>query len=298
MSPPTPLFSIIVPTYHAARTLGRTLRSLQAQVLQSIEVLVIDGGSRDDTVAVAQRFPDVVHTLVSEKDRGQAHAINKGFALARGEYVGWLCADDELLPGTLQHAANLFAARPAVDIVSGACLRQFEDGSSQVVIPPANAFEIMGIQYRIEQPSTFWRRSCQAGLQLDESYYFAFDWDFFATLAKRAREHLIVPEVMSIYHFSPHNKTSRGGRRLMQEMYHVVERHGPLDGRLAKIFSLLYRRFDLAGCYDSPPSCRPELGARFGRLLTALEARYGRELIHLYNWNFASKQERGLVWYR
>jgi glycosyltransferase involved in cell wall biosynthesis len=293
------LFSIVVPTFNAVGSLARALRSLQKQSYKNLEVLLIDGGSTDDTVAIAETFRETVTVLVSEPDRGQAHALNKGLQRARGEYVGWLCADDELLPDALLHAANHFDAAPDLDMLSGACERRYEDGSVQIVIPPSDAFEIIGAQYRIEQPSTFWRNRIESrDVTLDESFHFAFDWDFFAEQTKRARRTLVLPDVMSTYHFSATNKTSNGGRRLVNEMFRIVQKHGPLDGRLAKIFSLLYRRFDLAGCYDQPPTCTPDVGRRFGRILNQLEAKYGTKWIHMYNWNFASKQERQLLWYK
>ena len=294
-----PIVSVIIPSYNAEKTLGRALESLRQQSYRPLEVLLMDGGSKDGTVTVARQYQDIITTLVSEKDRGQAHAINKGFDVARGDYVCWLCADDTLLPETMRHVVNHFALDPELDLISGACERKYEDGSVQVVVPPANAFQIIGAQYRIEQPSTFWRRKAQgADLRLEESFHYAFDWDFFARLAKRSRKSLLLPDVMSSYYFSPTNKTSTGGRNLVNEMYQVVERHGPLDGRLAKVFSLLYRRFDLAGCFDTPPTCTSSQLHRFARIHGRLEERYGKELIHLYNWNFASKQERGLIWYK
>jgi len=294
-----PLVSIIIPTYNAAATLARTLESVRRQSYRTIEVLVVDGASSDTTVQLAQEYADVVTTLISDKDRGQAHAINKGFELARGEILCWLCADDEYLPETVQHAVNHFAAAPEIDILTGACARYLPDGSTQIVVPPANVTELIGIQYRIEQPSTFWRsRVMQNNVRLDESFHYAFDWDFFARIMQPPRRTLVLPDVMSKYHFSLTNKTSTGGRRLVLELREVIRRHGPLQGRLADVFYFLYRNFDLAGCYDQPPACLHRVGARFERVMARLERKYPRELLHLYNWNFASKQERNMIWYR
>lgn len=294
-----PLISIVIPTYNAAATLPRTLASLRRQSYRPVEVILVDGLSEDETVAIARDHADVVTQIVSEADRGQAHAINKGFRLCRGEIRGWLCADDEYLPDTLQHVVNHFAAAPEVDVITGACLRHYPDGSSVKVVPPPDAAALIGLQYRIEQPSTLWRARAQpAGCELDETLHYAFDWDFFARLLAPSRRTLVLPDVMSVYHFSATNKTSTGGRKLVLEMREVVRRHGPLDGRLADIFFLLYRCFDLAGCYDTPPTCPPLRSRQFARVLARLEQKYGAALIHRYNWNFASKQERGLVWYR
>jgi glycosyltransferase involved in cell wall biosynthesis len=293
-----PLVSIIIPTYHAAGTLARTLESIRRQSYQPLEVIVVDGASPDRTVAIADEYRDIVSTLISEKDRGQAHAINKGFQIARGDILCWLCADDEFLPDTVELAVNLFNAAPDIDVITGACGRIFPDGTMQIVVPPPNVVELIGIQYRLEQPSTFWRRRVMENeTTLDEGFHYAFDWDFFARIIRPPNQTLVLSAIMSVYHFSATNKTSTGGRKLVLELREVVRRHGPLNGRLAEVFYFLYRRFDLAGCYDHPPACTPETRRRFDRVMARLERKYPREFLQHYNWNFASRQERGLVWW-
>lgn len=294
-----PLVSIIIPTYNAAGTLARTLDSIRRQSYRLIEVLLIDGGSQDGTVAIANEYRDVIGTLISEKDRGQAHALNKGFGLARGDILGWLCADDELLTDTLQHVVNHFMAAPQIDVITGACARVFADGTRQIVVPPPNVVELLGLQYRLEQPSTFWRRRAMGeNITLDESLHYAFDWDFFAQIMRPPHVTLVLSDVMSVYHFSATNKTSTGGRKLVMELREVIRRHGPMNGRLADVYYFLYRKFDLGGCYDQPPTCTPSLGRQFGRAIARLERKYPRELLYCYNWNFASKQERCLTWFK
>lgn len=294
-----PLVSIIIPSFNAAATLSRTLESIRRQSYRHFEVLLIDGLSSDDTMNIAQGYADIITKFVSEKDRGQAHALNKGFELARGDILCWLCADDEFLPDSLQHVVNHFAAAPEIDVITGACARMLPDGSTQIVVPPPDVADLIGLQYRIEQPSTFWRaRVMPARPHLDESFHYAFDWDFFARIIRPPNRTLVLRDVMSLYHFSATNKTSTGGRRLVLELREVIRRHGPLNGRLADVFFFIYRRFDLTGCYDQPPSCSPEIGRQFARVMARLERKYPREFLHRYNWNFASKQERRLVWYK
>jgi len=293
-----PLVSIIIPTFNAASTVARTLESVRRQSYRPLEVIVMDGGSQDRTVAITNEYRDIVSTLISEKDRGQAHAINKGFQIARGDILCWLCADDEFLPDTVQHAVNHFNASPDIDVITGACSRVYPDGTTQIVVPPPDVVELIGIQYRLEQPSTFWRQHVTKNQPaLDESFHYAFDWDFFARITRPPHRTLVLSEVMSVYHFSATNKTSTGGRKLVLELREVIRRHGPLEGRLAEVFYFLYRRFDLAGCYDHPPSCTAETRRRFERVLARLERKYPREFLQRYNWNFASRQERSLIWW-
>lgn len=290
------LVSIIIPTYNAASTVARTLESVRRQSYRPIEVIVVDGASQDRTVAITNEYRDVVTTLISEKDRGQAHAINKGFEIARGDILCWLCADDEFLPDTVQHAVNHFNAAPEIDIIAGACVRVYADGTTLVVVPPPNVVALIGIQYRLEQPSTFWRRRAMKNQPtLDESLHYAFDWDFFARLVRPPNQTRVLSEVMSVYHFSETNKTSTGGRKLALELREVIRRYGPMNGRLSEVFYFLYRCFDLAGCYDQPPTCTRETLRQFERVMAQLERKYPKEFLERYNWNFASRQERHLA---
>lgn len=111
--------SIVVPSYQQGRFLAATLDSLLAQKDPDLEILVVDGGSRDESVAVIERYAPHLAWWVSEKDRGQSDAINKGFARATGEWLGWLNSDDLLLPGALATVREHIRAQPEIDWWTG-----------------------------------------------------------------------------------------------------------------------------------------------------------------------------------
>src|SRR5689334_12013167 len=94
------------------QTIGAAVQSLADQNYPNLENFVVDGGSTDDSVEVIKRFEPHLTWWVSEKDRGQSHAINKGFARATGEVVNWLCSDDLLTPGALDVVGRHFAESP------------------------------------------------------------------------------------------------------------------------------------------------------------------------------------------
>lgn len=179
------LFSIITPSYNQAAFLESTIQSVLAQDYGPVEYLVIDGGSTDGSVEIIQRYADRLAGWVSERDAGQAEAINKGLARARGEFVAWLNSDDLYLPGAIREAAAAFKAEPALGMVFGDAISIDARGR------PLNtlAFGDWGLEellrFRIIcQPAVFIRRSVleQAGV-LNPSYHFMLDHQLWLRLA-------------------------------------------------------------------------------------------------------------------
>ena len=111
--------SIVTPSFEQGRFLDRTIYSVVTQNYPSLEYVVQDGGSTDNTVDVLRRFDRLLTAWTSEQDAGQADAINRGFARTNGEIMAWLNSDDLLLPGTLAVVAGYFAQHPEVDVVYG-----------------------------------------------------------------------------------------------------------------------------------------------------------------------------------
>jgi glycosyltransferase involved in cell wall biosynthesis len=309
-----PLISIVVPCYNAAETIERTLRSIIEQHYYNLELIAIDGASNDNTLAILDRYQHYFAKIISEPDRGQANALNKGFRLATGDIFGWLCADDELTFGALAYLANLFQTRPEIDAISAGCQRVFADGSTFNTAPRTDVMQRIGYHNGIEQPSTLWRADLhrRAG-ELDESYNYAFDWVWWNQLHRAGANVLVVDRVVSCYYFSDTNKTSTGSRDVVNEMYRVIKEFGPIRGYLADIYLFLYKNFDLIGYYDKSPEVahldwciylfKQKHHNKFKiftwlACLQSLNILFGRDPILSYNWNFASRQERNLCWYK
>jgi Glycosyltransferases involved in cell wall biogenesis len=113
-----PLVTVVTPSYNQGRFIRATIESVLSQDYPNVEYIIMDGGSKDETASVAAEYAGRL-TFISERDRGQSHAINKGFQMAKGEIVSWLNSDDTILPGAISHAAAAFEKNPSLGAVYG-----------------------------------------------------------------------------------------------------------------------------------------------------------------------------------
>ena len=181
-----PLVSIVTPSLNMGRFLEETIDSVLSQDYPKIEYLVMDGGSRDETIGILQRY---THRLkyVSAPDRGQADAVNRGFAQTHGEIFAYLNADDTYLPGAIRAAVAAFGAHPDAAAVYGNAWHVDEDGK-RLAAYPVERFEARNLVRRcfICQPAAFIRREALAAAgMLDSSLRFAHDYDLWIRLARR-----------------------------------------------------------------------------------------------------------------
>lgn len=188
-------FTIITPSLNYGRYLGDCLESVASQEGVSLEHLVIDGGSTDDSAEVAVRFPAVIWT--QESDKGMSDAINKGFDRAQGEWVMWLNADDRLKPGAL--AAMFTALRESgADLVYADY--DFIDGTGrlirQIKVPRWSAFVHVHHCCYIPSTAAFYRKATVIGegQRLREDFRYVMDGEFYARLDSLGKkfEHVAV----------------------------------------------------------------------------------------------------------
>lgn len=287
--------SIVLSVLNGADVVAGALASLLDQTDVELQIIVVDGGSSDGTLSLIKDYRNALDVVISEPDAGQADALNKGFRLAEGDIVGWLCADDRLNPGALKGLGGLLENAPDAVLATGRCLRRYTWGEE--ITSPRSDFETrISWVNTIEQPSTLWRAEAhrQAG-ELDTSLKYAFDWDFWLRLRGQGR--FVSGDVLaSQYVFSGENLTATGGDAMADEMYRVIKRHGAGRLAVADAYRFLYRVFDKRGFYDADAAERlPGLARAAHHLtLTVMYKLYGRDVIDSYNWNFASRQARCL----
>jgi glycosyltransferase involved in cell wall biosynthesis len=181
---PWPRLTVITPSFNQGRFIEEAIRSVLQQGYPNLEYIVIDGGSTDNTVEILRRHEHRLAYWVSERDRGQSHALNKGLARATGEIIGWLNSDDLYTEGCFQHVIEAFVRDPEAIVVHGD--RILLDADSHVsgwgAVP---AFDPERTGYTICSETAFWRRS--AGADFNDGLRFAMDLEFFSRLYQKGR---------------------------------------------------------------------------------------------------------------
>jgi glycosyltransferase involved in cell wall biosynthesis len=223
--PGFPLVTVVTPSLNHGRFIRETIESVLSQSYSALEYLVIDGGSSDETLAVIKAYGDRLG-WVSERDAGQAAAINKGWRRARGDIVAYLNSDDTYLPRALERAVAAFAAHPEADVVYGEGYHV--DATGRVLERyPTEPFhrERLAATCFICQPAAFVRRRAaeQVGY-LDESLQYCMDYDFWIRLA-RVATFAHVPEYLATSRVHPETKTLAQRARAHAEILDTVHRH-------------------------------------------------------------------------
>lgn len=208
-----PKISIITASYNQGKFIEETIRSVLLQNYPNLEYIIIDGGSTDESVEIIKKYAAWITYWVSEPDKGQTHAINKGFKKATGEITNWLNSDDVLCPNSLFHIANKFMEDEKIQFVFGDLI-VFDDnkkGEKEVSYNASRKFDNLNVRalfsFPYGQPSSYYKRSLfeQIGY-LDESFNFTMDVDFFVRIALNHEMHQI-PEFICKFRFHAESKT-------------------------------------------------------------------------------------------
>jgi glycosyltransferase involved in cell wall biosynthesis len=216
--------SIITPSFNQADYLPYTIRSVLGQNYPDLEYFIIDGGSTDRSVEIIREYASQLTWWVSEPDKGQAEAINKGFRKATGEVIAWLNSDDMYAPGAIADAVKCFQDNPEAGLVYGNAVSFDQNGH------PLNDLKIedWGLEGLVAfniicQPAVFIRRAVLESVgYLDENYHMLLDHHLWLRIAQVAE----IKHVPRVWAFARHHA---GAKNVSQAPQFGVEAYQLLD---------------------------------------------------------------------
>jgi glycosyltransferase involved in cell wall biosynthesis len=183
-----PRISIITPSFNQSPFLERTIRSVLDQGYENLEYIIVDGGSNDGSVEIIKKYSRRLAYWVSEPDRGQSAAINKGLRRATGDWLAWQNSDDIYYPGAFASLARAAAEHPHAHLITGNMATiDLEDRQMRVqryVRPTYGALRAEGMI--LTNQAAFWRKTVHENIgYVSESLICAFDYDWFLRVTER-----------------------------------------------------------------------------------------------------------------
>lgn len=217
---PWPKITIVTPSFNQGTFIEETIQSVLDQGYPNLEYIIVDGGSTDSTIGTLDAYRDRVTRIISEPDRGQSHAINKGFALATGSILHWLNSDDRLAPGALAAVAMAFHTSGA-DVVSGIC-ELYRDGAlvgrhmsacADSVLPLDDLLDLDGgwnAGQFFYQPEVFFTRDLwqRAGGRVEENLHFSMDYELWLRFAMAGAKLHRIGRPLARFRIHPAQKTA------------------------------------------------------------------------------------------
>ena len=229
-----PKISIITPTLNQAKFIKQTIESVLSQNYPNLEYIVIDGGSTDETLKILQKYSKHLK-WISEKDKGQADAINKGLKLATGDILAYLNSDDLYTPNTLLTVGEYFLANPHTHWLTGDY--QIIDENNNPISKQSlvvNYKKFLLHHYHplilkltnsiIPQPSTFWSKKAYQSIgEFDINLHYAMDYDYWVRLSNHFSLHYL-PQTLSSFRVYSGSKSTTGTKKQFQEEIYVLKK--------------------------------------------------------------------------
>ena len=252
---PQAKFSIITPSYNQGRFLEQTIHSVLSQTYGNLEHIIVDGGSTDDTVEILKKYETLYPMRwISEPDKGQAHAVNKGFKMAEGEIISWVNSDDVYFSSdVLSQAARAFEARRDIDVIYGNRV-QIDEKSRLIKLQYSKPFDynmLLKGYWQIYSETVFMRRKVIEEFQLDENLEITLDSEFWLRIGPHFKFKYLA-SFLGGFRVHRKNKTVKDSY-LQQWNYEkslIVREYGAVRHELGKKFPLARLFNQLKGLFS------------------------------------------------
>jgi len=227
-----PRISVITPTLNQGGFIEQTINSVLGQNYPDLEYIIMDGASRDNTLEILRKYGGRL-LWISEPDRGQSHAINKGLRMATGEITAFLNSDDLYEPGALLKVGKFFATHPEADWLTGRCRTIDPKGQEirKAITLYKNAwlklrsYHVLLVLNYISQPATFWRRKVVDTVGgFDESLRYAMDYDYWLRVV-RSFNLWVLNDYLASFRVHPSSKAGSSANAQFDSEFQIARRY-------------------------------------------------------------------------
>ncbi len=241
--------SIVMPVYNGSKYLRKAIDSILSQTYTNFELVVVDGGSTDGTLDILASYPEIRY--ISEKDEGQADALNKGFKMVSGDIHAWHNADDLYLPNTFQKIVDAFNDLPEVGLIYGN-YQMIDAEDKWICDTRAQAWDAWLFQHGRfcpVQPTVFWRKSVtETAMPLNKALNFCMDVDFYARASKKF-QFKCLDKILGVFRVHNESKTQNASNHKVHvaEYKKVLSENFNFSSKDRLIFDLFIFRSSITG---------------------------------------------------
>jgi Glycosyltransferases involved in cell wall biogenesis len=222
--------SIITPSFNQGQFIEFTIKSVLNQTYKNIEFIVVDGGSSDNTPEIINKYRDRIDIVISEKDKGQSDAINKGFRLSTGTLVGWINSDDILYPECVENLVKAYCNFPGASVYYCPRLDAIDKEGNVLYTNQRNIIGkkyLLTTCYDVNQPTSFYNNELLRQIDyLDETIYYCMDLDLWLRLLDRAPICPISDEPQGAIRKWEATKTATGASLFLKDIRSILLRNG------------------------------------------------------------------------
>jgi len=222
-----PTITVVTPSLNHAEYIEQTIQSVLNQNYPKPQYIVIDGGSSDKSVDIIREYEENIDYWISEPDRGQSDAINKGLRYATGDIVCWLNSDDLLMPNTLIEVGRAFMENPSIEVVTGYTLyvdRQLRILYNHYTPCPKSWLAKRGVLYF--GPLMFWKKDLLNRIgYLDENLHYCMDCDLWMRFHSVKVNVFHIRKILSVWRFHEMCKSNTRGKLVDKERLMLRDRY-------------------------------------------------------------------------